>query len=65
MVNAGLTEYDYTVVPLSEIRDRKKIVSILNGISFENDSDLLEIRQILNQDNPLIKRGFTKDEEEF
>ena len=47
--------------------DRKKIVinTKWNPFISKNDSDLKQIKQILNEDNPLIKRGFTKNEEEI
>jgi len=67
----SLTEYDYAsaMFPIFNRNngDRKKIVihTKWNPFISENDSDLKEIRQILNQENPLIKRGFTKDEEEI
>ena len=67
----SLTEYDHasTLYPIydRENGDRKKIVinTKWNPFISKNDSDLKVIKKILNEDNPLIKRGFTKNEEEI
>ncbi|KGG00270.1 MULTISPECIES: hypothetical protein [Prochlorococcus] len=67
----SLTEYEYAsaMFPIYNRKsgDRKKIVinTKWNPFISKNDSDLKEIKQILNEDNPLIKRGFTKNEEEI
>tara|TARA_A100001388_G_scaffold275953_1_gene262519 strand:- start:278 stop:1639 length:1362 start_codon:yes stop_codon:yes gene_type:complete len=67
----SLTEYEYAsaMFPIynRKVGDRKKIVinTKWNPFISKNDSDLKLIKQILNEDNPSIKRGFTKNEEEI
>lgn len=67
----SLTEYEYAsaMFPIYNrtTGDRKKIVinTKWNPFISKNDSDLKVIKKILNEDNPLIKRGFTKNEEEI
>ncbi len=65
----SLTEYDYALSMFPLIAhnngDRKKVKLIVSQNPFINnkDEDYKQAREILDKENPEIKRGFTKQEE--